>query len=165
MYSNILIPILYLLIIPLIFSIIFFYLFSLIFKNCKYKKVTNILSICICFFIINIIVIERDLCPNIFVSNIRNILIMFGLICIYLIVVIAYAKILKKSYRGVIKETIVLPLISISIYSGLVFSYSPMEIGFIRGLMLSLLFLLVYFIYKTYKAILIIMDSINKKSK
>lgn len=90
---------------------------------------------------------------------------MFGLICVYLIVVVAYAKILNKSYRCVIKETIVLPLISISIYSGLVFSYSPMEIGFIRGLMLSLLFLLVYFMYKTYKAIVIIMDNINLPDK
>lgn len=163
MYSNILLPILYLLIIPLIFSVIFFCLFSHIFKNCKHNKVANILSICICFFIINIIVIGKDLSPNIFVSNIRNILIMFGLICVYLIVVVAYAKILKKSYRGVIKETIVLPLISISIYSGLVFSYSPMEIGVIRGLILSLLFLLVYFMYKIYKAILIILHNTNKK--
>lgn len=164
MYLNIISPILYLLIIPFIFSIIFFGLFSRIFKNCKHNKIANILSICICFLIINIIVIGRDLSPNIFVSNIRNILIMIGLICVYLIVVIVNAKILKKSYRGVINGTIVLPLISISIYSGLVFSYSPVEIGFIRGLILSLLFLLVYFMCKIYKAILIIIDNINKKA-
>lgn len=163
MYSNIISPILYLLIIPLIFSIIFFGLFSRIFKDCKHNKIANILSICICFFVISVIVIERDLSPNIFASNIRNILIIIGLICVYLIVIVTYAKILKKSYIGIIKETIVLPLISISIYSGLVFSYSPVEIGFIRGLILSLLFLLVYFMYKIYKAILIIVDNINKK--
>lgn len=162
MDSVILSILLYILIIPLISSSVFFFLFSRLSKEKKYNEKITFIGICICFFSLSLLLIEKDLSLNILQSNIKNILVMLSLILVYLLVIIIYVKIFNKQYLRTLKKTITLPLISISIYAGLVFSYSPVEIGLMRGIMLSLLILLVFYVYKIYNTISAIKDEKNK---
>lgn len=162
MDSTLLLIPLYIFIIPLIFSAIYFFIFRQMFKKNRCNELTSLIGICICFFTLSIILIERDLHLNLLISNMNNIWVILSLIVVYLLVITIYVKIFNKPFQKTFKNTLSLPLISISIYAGLFTSYSAVEIGLIRGVILSLLILLLFYVYKIYRTILIIKNDINK---